>query len=114
MAKRKHVYDGPNRAREWRKRRKLTLEQLAPMVGVSFTHLSRIEKGERELNMLWMTLIGAALECAPADLLPLDMGGLTPDERNIIETLRSIPDQNRKMLYAVIESQRPFQTKAQP
>lgn len=108
MAKRDHVYSGPNRTREMRKARRLTLQQAAPLVGLSWTHLARIESGERELNTAWMERIAKAFGCAPADLLPLEMGGLSASERDVIDLLRALPDANRAGILAMLESQRQF------
>lgn len=108
MAKREHIYHGPNRAREYRKARRLTLQAAAPLVGLSWTHLARIETGERELNTVWMERLGKAFDCAPADLLPLEMGGLTVQERDWVNVLRALPEAARAGIAAMIESQRQF------
>ena len=108
MAKREHIYHGPNRTREFRKRAKLTLKQAAPLVGLSWTHLARIETGERELNTIWMERLAKAFGCAPADLLPFEMGGLSEQERHVVETLRALPEAARAGILALVESQRQF------
>ncbi|WP_298283823.1 helix-turn-helix transcriptional regulator [Novosphingobium sp.] len=96
----------PNRVREWRKRRGLTLQEAAPKIGIAFASLSRIEKGQRDLNQKWMEAIAAAFDCSPADLLSVEMGGLTDDERSAIEILRRVPEASQAMLYAAINSQK--------
>ena len=60
----------PNRLREIRKRKGLTQEELAARVGLCGAHISRFEKGRRQLSLEWMKRLGDALECSPALLLP--------------------------------------------
>ena len=79
MAKRE---DLPNRVREWRARRDLKLKDLAPKVGVSVSHMSKIE----------------GLRKAAAFLR----------ERRLIDTYREIPAPMRAAMDAVAESQQPF------
>jgi DNA-binding XRE family transcriptional regulator len=108
MAKRNSVYHGPNRVREFRKRAKLTLQKAAPLIGLSWAHLARIETGGRELNTIWMDRIGKVFGCSPADLLPLEMGGLSTVERDLVNLLRHLPEPNKRAIEAVLESQRPY------
>lgn len=108
MGKRNFIYQGPNRAREYRKARKLTLQRAAPLVGLSWTHLARIETGERELNTIWMERLAKAYDCPPADLLSLEMGGLTVQERRWIDILRAMPVAGRTGIAAMIETQAQF------
>ena len=62
--------DLPNRIREIRKARGLTLKALASQIGASHQQIARLEKGERELTVWWMQQIAPALGCQPANLLP--------------------------------------------
>jgi transcriptional regulator with XRE-family HTH domain len=98
----------PNRVREWREKRELTLKALAPLVGIHHTHLGKIETGVRELTKPVMERLAAALEVAAADLLNTEEGGLTARERYIIDTYRQVPEQMRVAIDAVAESQQPF------
>lgn len=105
----------PNRAREWRKAtinpatgKPYTLQQAAPRIGMAFASLARIETGERELNFYWMERMAALYGCAPADFLPLQHGGLTREERAVIDLLRRLPEANRRMVDAMLESQKMF------
>ncbi len=66
--------ENSNRVREIREEKGLDLRFVAKRAGTSAQMLSMIERGERRLSLQWMNKIAAALDCAPADLLP---NGLT-------------------------------------
>lgn len=99
--------DLPNRVREWRDRRGMTLRELAeaPGVGIHYAHLSKIELGQRELGQVSAERLAAALGVPTADLQPLDHGGLTERERFLIETYRQVPEGMRAAFDALAESQ---------
>ena len=79
-----------NRIKELRKERRLTQQQLAEKVGISYTHLGRIEKGERGLDMEYIPAFAAALNVKPYELLPLEWQPeeITPEEREILRMIR--------------------------
>ena len=108
MTKRPATADLPNRIRELREEAGLTLNELAPKAGVSTGQLSNLETGKRELTMPVQERIAAALGVMVADLLLPEMGGLTEQERWLIETFREVPDAARAAMAAVAESQQPF------
>lgn len=58
-----------NRMREIRKRRGLTLMELAERTHSSHQHLSRLEKGERRMTFDWARRIAPALQVEPEELL---------------------------------------------
>jgi transcriptional regulator with XRE-family HTH domain len=108
MAKRTPTEELPNRIRELRAEAGMTLQELAPKVGISAGQLSNIETGKRELTMPVMERVAAAFKVDVADLLLPSMGGLTEQERWLIETFREVPDAARAAMAAVAESQQPF------
>lgn len=61
----------PNRIREFRKARNLSLEELAFRVGedTSLTTLSKLERGRMELTHRWLERIGQALGVSPLELI---------------------------------------------
>lgn len=59
----------PNRIRELRESRGMTLEELADQTGLSLSYVSRLESGARNLSVKNLNLIGHALTVAPGDLL---------------------------------------------
>lgn len=98
----------PNRIREWRKARDLTLGELAPRVGLTLGHLGNLERGTRELTKPVMERLAKALDCDEADLLNTDNGGLTEEERRIIEIFRAASEPGKGAIRAVAESQQPY------
>lgn len=58
--------------RKLRTERKLTLDQLAEMAGISRPHLNQIELGNKPINSLRMQQIADALEVSPSDLFAPD------------------------------------------
>jgi len=63
-------HNAPNRLREIRKAKGLTLEGLAALVGSSNQQIQRLEKGERRLSDEWMRTLGQALGVAPWAFFP--------------------------------------------
>lgn len=61
----------PNRIREIRRAAGLTAKQLAERVipPTTETQIARLETGERQLTVPWMTRIAEALQVSPADLI---------------------------------------------
>ncbi len=55
--------------REWRKERKLTLEQLAERIDMTPSHLSMLERGLRGYTQETLEAIAGALSTNPASLL---------------------------------------------
>jgi len=87
--------------REWRKYRKLTLEQLAGLVDMSPSHLSMLERSERGYTQETMEAIATALKTDVASLLtrsPTDPEGIyavweqakPAQRRQIIEVARTL------------------------
>ncbi len=97
-----------NRIRELRLAHGLKLIPLAERMNTTAGQLARLETGERELTLHWMQRVAAALGCSPADLLLAEDGGLDPQERDLVDTIRHAPDAGRAAIYSVAESQRPF------
>lgn len=98
----------PNRVRYWREQRGLSLRSLAEIIGCGHATLAKIERGEIEFGQYWMERLGKVLEVTPADLLLPETGGLTPEERAMIQTYREVPEANRRMIQSVMESQQGF------
>lgn len=57
-----------NRIREIRKNKKLTLEELADVSGISLTHLSRMESGKRGLSLENAIRVAKALDVDPGEV----------------------------------------------
>lgn len=97
--------DYPNRVREFRLQRGLTLKQLEEMTGIFFTHIGKMETGERPMRDFHMAKFAEALGVEAADLLPMYQGGLSEGERRMIDTYRDLTPEAKRMLEAMIESQ---------
>lgn len=57
-----------NRIREHRRRRDLSQDALATLLGVTATTISNLEHGKIQLTEQWMRRLGDALEVAPSEL----------------------------------------------
>lgn len=78
--------------RQWRKKRELTLEQVAdrlavmddPLIPQSVGSLSRVEKGLQPYNQRIVEALAQVYDCAPAELL-----GVDPFQRDELDELMS-------------------------
>lgn len=59
----------PNRIRELRDERDMTIERLAEKAGLSVSYVSRLENGERNLSVKNLNLFAHALEIEPQEIL---------------------------------------------
>ncbi|NDF12330.1 MAG: XRE family transcriptional regulator [Proteobacteria bacterium] len=82
----KKVYDGSmqNRIKILRKKRGLTMQQLADLVQTTQQQIDRLEKSRRRLTVDWLEKLSLALDCEMVELLPL--GSST---RNVQTTSRA-------------------------
>ena len=65
--------------RSIRKRRKMTLERLSELTGISVSSLSRIENTQLGLTVEKVDLLARALEIAPEDLIARNPGAVDRD-----------------------------------
>jgi len=72
----------PNRIREVRKERGMTLEELGEKAGMHYTTVAKLEKSQRGLKLAYLAAIANALNVEPRDLL-----GSVPD----ILPMRMVP-----------------------
>lgn len=88
--------DAPNRIREIRDSKGITIERLSDLTGLSVSHLSRMERGARNLSVENLTIIAAALGVPKQDIL------VKPDESDEIDrivcALRATPEPLRKSI----------------
>ena len=59
----------PNRIREWRERRSMTLEHLAEQSGISVSYLSRMEAGRRNVSLKNVQKLTGPLRVSQRDLV---------------------------------------------
>jgi transcriptional regulator with XRE-family HTH domain len=77
----------PNKIRQLRDDRELTIEELAEATGLSTSYVWRLENGERNLSVRNLNLFAAALKVEPKDLL---LGDEPASRRNVIAVMGRI------------------------
>ena len=79
-----------NRVREIRKLRKMTLEELAEKLNVSYSAIQKLDAGTVDLDTQWMRKLSVVLNVKPYELLPLDMQPeeISPEEMEILRMIR--------------------------
>jgi transcriptional regulator with XRE-family HTH domain len=90
----------PNRIRELRKARGMTLEQLGDRIGCGVTMMSDLERGQRELSYYWMQKLAKVLKVQAADLfLEKDNSkSLTAPQRELVDLYDRADDQQRAQM----------------
>lgn len=91
MARKSKTLDNPpNRIREWRQLRGLTLEELAIRVGVTTGHMQKWEIADRNISYERFKRIARALDVNVADLLTAEDNpdSLTDAERQVVSAMR--------------------------
>ena len=93
----------PNRIREHRVARGLTLREVAAKARCSIVQLSDLERGNRKLSLSWMRRIGKALGVEPGQLLLQgdNAGGLSSEEKELIMRYRSGSAEQQFMILAI-------------
>lgn len=83
-----------NRIKVLRKKRGLTMQQLADAVGTSQQQVDRLEKSKRRLTVEWMEKLSRALDCEFVDLVPLDnaRNAQTTSKAKIVGSVDSAAD----------------------
>ncbi len=61
--------DKPNRIREWRNRRRMSLAELGEAVGLSRSEISKLESGSRRVRADHLVVLAKALKVAPEELM---------------------------------------------
>lgn len=95
----------PNRLRELRKARGLTLHQAAARAGCSHALVADLERGKVQLTHKWMRSFAGIYGVAPAEILaPEDQGEtLSGAERAFIHLLRGVSPQKRVALAQLLD-----------
>ena len=91
----------PNRLREIRTAKGLSLDKVAIAAGTSNQQLSRLERGERRLSHGWMIRLSGALGVAVTDVIPEGMAIPEVDDEDVelIKEFLSTLDAKRKENY---------------
>lgn len=79
-----------NRIKELRKKKHLTQKELAKLVGLDYTHIGRIENGDRTLDVEYLEKFAIALGVKPYELLPLEWQPtpISEKEQQILDIVR--------------------------
>ena len=97
----------PNRIRQLRGEKGMTIVELAARVGTSKQMMGMLERGDRALNLEWQRRIARALGCSPGDLLLAadnPWGALTSDERTLLEQYRALDAVGRRAVRGVADN----------
>ena len=103
---RKKEFEPQNRLRKIRQEQRKSLQEIATTIKVTPAEISRLETGERQLNLNWMRKLSKSLGKPPADLLLTYDGGLSTQERALIEAFRELPQIAQKGVIAHIDGVR--------
>lgn len=106
----------PNRIRYFRQRRRLTLQDLAEMIGTSRVQLCRLELGQRPMTVDWLDRVGRALDIPVADLLSKhdNPWGLTDGERDLIYAVRAAGGASLDAVTQLAETMRSYTPQPMP
>ena len=63
------LHDQPNRIREWRARRRMSLAELGEAVGLSRSEISKLENGSRRVRAEHLVILAKALKVPPDELM---------------------------------------------
>jgi transcriptional regulator with XRE-family HTH domain len=66
------LHDQPNRIREWRNRRRMSLAELGETVGLSRSEISKLENGSRRVRAEHLVILAKALKVPPEELMDRD------------------------------------------
>lgn len=102
-----------NRIREHRLAAGLSIEELSELVGMSPGAVQRKETGLRSVTVDELEKFAAALNIAPADLVPGGVG-LTEEERALIAALRDMPERDRRAVHNLAEGLTEFSQRPDP
>lgn len=84
-----------------RKRRGLTQEQLAELVGVTNATVQRHETRKREMNLSDIEKYAEALNCRPADII--DENALEED-KEMMEVFTKLPEDTKKQFIKFMQT----------
>ena len=98
----------PNRIRELRKAKRLTLKELGRLADIKYHHLSRLERGEKGLTGESILNLAAALRIHPGEIfepLPKALGPTAdPELREAQLSLSLLTHDQRSVVFPVVHS----------
>lgn len=112
MAKKPRDY--PNRIHALRSSKGWTLEELAHRAGISFPHVSNMERGERAINDRMAARLAAALGVTRGELLLPHEQARSADEQRMIEAWRAVNGDQQQALLHLAESMTGYRAQPAP
>ena len=88
--------------RRLRKARKLTQEQLAKALGITFQQIQKYERGTNRISASMLIMAARALHASANDLLPADDAPPLPKSAELLTSMRGAEEV--LLTYAAIES----------
>jgi len=92
--------DQPNRIREWRARRRMSLAELGETVGLSRSEISKLENGSRRVRAEHLVILAKALKVPPEELMDREtvrdmLGDLPPPTPSVTAAMLPVRQSRR-------------------
>ena len=95
----------PNRLREIRKDRGLSMEALGAkcVPKATKTQISKLERGINQMTQQWQMRLARVRHCHPAELLG-NADALKPGEVQLLDTYRGLAEDNRETVKRILDA----------
>ena len=93
--RRSNILETPNRIKEWRNRRRMSLAELGEVVGLSRSEISKLENGSRRVRSDHLIALSKALRVRPEDLLSVN------EARELLSHNEELNEERSKPRHAV-------------
>jgi transcriptional regulator with XRE-family HTH domain len=90
----------PNRLREFRDQRGMSLQQMADYIGCTKSQAHRLETGDNELTVKWMRIIGRKFGIKPSELMNDEDVEFraTAEDHQLRESLKEFSSEERALV----------------
>jgi transcriptional regulator with XRE-family HTH domain len=94
----------PNRIRELRHARGLSLQKVADAANCSKVQVSDLERGRVKLNLRWMQRLAPALGVLPVDILNIEDQGprLSEKEMTFLQSYRALDEKQQRLFQRLV------------
>ena len=104
--------DQPNRIREWRTRRRMSLAELGETVGLSRSEISKLENGSRRVRAEHLVILAKALKVPPEELMDREtvrdmLGEMPPPPPSASTPMMPVRQSRRQGGMVIIPAQEP-------
>ena len=88
-----------------RKKKGLSLSELAKAAGTTKAQIQKLERGDRRLSLEWMERLARALHVKISELLPPEEVACKHEEEaaTILDVLSRLPERDREMLVPAVK-----------